>query len=372
MSQATTPPPLLRLRRSFVLLILTTLALVLSWPAGPATAATASPSPDTTVSWSVRPADTAQGTARPNFAYDAQPGSTLADAIVVTNRSTAPIELDVYAADGLLTADGSLDILPGGEPSAELGTWISVGTPDITLESGESREVPFDLTVPASTPPGDYAAGIVAAMVVEAEGTVTERRLGSRVHVRVLGDLAPAVTVSDVSVDYRGTVNPVEGGAATVTYTLTNTGNTRLEASADITLAGPFGLAPLTIADDAPELLPGSSIERRVDLGGVPALGVLTADVSVTAEVVSRSADDTQALPAPATAAASAMTAAVPWTVLVIIVVVAGLIVWRILAVKRARVSRQRAIDEAVAAARAEQASAQLVAAGSSSPSQVD
>ncbi|MFG6444987.1 DUF916 domain-containing protein [Microbacterium sp. P07] len=374
MSQAIlSPSPTNTRSRAFFALVLALLFALMT--PGAAAFAQTSPEPtsETAVSWSVRPADSAQGTGRPNFAYELNPGGTLGDALVVTNRSTEPLTLDVYAADGFLTADGSLDILAGAEPSTELGSWVAIDVPQITLASGETTEIPFSVAVPAAAPPGDYAAGIVASMLVTADnGTVTERRLGSRIHLRVLGDLVPALTVSGVTVDYRGTVNPVESGSASVTYTLTNTGNTRLDPDVDVSVAGPFGWAAVSASDDVPDLLPGSSIERTVDVASVLPLAVLTANVTSTASVVSPGVTTDAALPEPVVSSASALTAAVPWTALAILVVVAGLIVWRVIARKRSKVAHQRAIDEAVAAARAERASEETVdaaapvAAGSS------
>ncbi|MFG6402877.1 DUF916 domain-containing protein [Microbacterium sp. P04] len=355
MSQAIlSPSP----RRRTPLAVVLGVVLALTMPVGAALAETTpEPGADTTVSWSVRPADTAQGRDRPNFAYELTPGATLSDALTVTNRSAEPIALDVYAADGFLTADGALDILAGGEVSTELGSWIDFDVPQLTLDSGESAEVPFTIAVPAATPPGDYAAGVVASMLVRADtGTVTERRLGSRIHLRVLGDLAPALAISDVTVDYHGTANPIEGGAATVTYTLVNTGNTRLDPTANVSLSGPFGWAPVGAGDDAPELLPGSSIQRTVEVGSVPPLGLLTVDVTSSGEIVSPGIGAAEASDPVVAETGSASTAAVPWTALALLLVAAGLIAWRILARKRAKAAHRREIEAAVAAAKAERA----------------
>jgi hypothetical protein len=306
----------------------------------------------------VKPADTAQGRDRPNYAYDLQPGGTVGDALYVANRSPQPITLSVYAADGFLTEDGALDILAGGVASTDLGSWVRVETPELTLDSGASAEVPFVITVPADAPPGDYAAGVVASMRVTADnGTITERRLGSRVHLRVQGDLAPALTVGGVVVDYHGTANPIESGSATVTYTLTNTGNTRLDPAVDVALGGPFGLAGVTAADDAPELLPGSSLQRTVEVAGVVPLGLLAADVTATSQVVSRTlaGAEPSALD-PLVSEGTAATAAMPWTALAILAALVLFIAWRIVAGRRRKAAHARELAAAVAAARADAA----------------
>lgn len=362
MSQAITSPVRL------LLSLLAALALLLGTPIAASAAAAplavsgaaaedpAAPSADTTVTWSVKPADTAQGRDRPNYAYDLQPGGTVGDALYVANRSPQPITLSVYAADGFLTEDGSLDILAGGVASTDLGSWVRVETPELTLDSGASAEVPFTVTVPADAPPGDYAAGVVASMRVTADnGTITERRLGSRVHLRVQGDLAPALTVGDVVVDYHGTANPLETGSATVTYTLTNIGNTRLDPTVEVDLGGPFGLAGVTAADDAPELLPGSSLQRTVEVAGVVPLIFLAADVTATSQVVSRTlaGAEPSALD-PLVSEGTAATAAMPWTALAILAALALFIAWRIVAGRRRKAAHARELAAAVAAARAD------------------
>ncbi|OZD54387.1 hypothetical protein CH252_08800 [Rhodococcus sp. 06-1477-1B] len=350
MSQAKTSPRPLRVLLSF----LAGLALLLGTPVS-ASAASA-PSADTTVTWSVKPADTAQGRDRPNYAYDLLPGGTVGDALYVANRSPEPITLRVYAADGFLTEDGALDILAGGVESTDLGSWVSIASPELTLDSGASAEVPFTVTVPADAAPGDYAAGIVASMLVTADnGTVTERRLGSRVHLRVQGDLVPALAVGDVAVDYHGTANPAETGSATVSYTLTNTGNTRLDPTVEVALGGPFGWARVTADDDAPELLPGSSLQRTVEVAGVVPLVLLSAEVTATSQVVSRTlAGAEPSTLDPLISQGAAATAAVPWTALAILVLLALLVAWRVVAARRRRTAHEREIAAAVAAARAD------------------
>jgi len=368
MSQAKTSPRPLRTLVSF----LAGLALLLGTPV--AATAAAAPSAETTVTWSVKPADTAQGRDRPNYAYDLLPGGTVGDALYVANRSSQPITLRVYAADGFLTEDGALDILAGGVESTDLGSWVSIDSSELTLDSGASAEVPFTVVVPADAAPGDYAAGIVASMLVTADnGTVTERRLGSRVHLRVQGDLAPALAVGDVVVDYHGTANPAETGSATVSYTLTNTGNTRLDPDVEVALGGPFGWAGVTAADDAPELLPGSSLQRTVEVAGVVPLVLLSAEVTATSQVVSRTlAGAEPSTLDPLVSQAAAATAAVPWTALAILAAIALLVAWRIVAARRRKAAHAREIAAAVAAARADAEGADAESGGSDAGPGVD
>ena len=322
--------------------------------AAPALAATAEQDPSTSVSWGARPDDTAQGEGRPNFVYDLAPGDELSDALLITNRGEEALELAVYAADGKTTSDGTLDLLPSGEESTELGAWIDVEQDTVSLAPDESASVPFDLAVPADAQPGDYAAGVVAAMRVEGEdGIITERRLGSRVLLRVAGDLAPALDVSGLEAGFSGGFNPFLPGSATIDVTLTNTGNATLVGGAELTASGPFGIAARAVdMGEIPELLPGTSLTRTVEVADAWPLFIFHADVEATADVVVREG----AVPPPTatvTAEASTQTWAVPWTLTALALLLILFAVWRITAAKRRKGQHEaevaRAVEQALA-----------------------
>ncbi len=322
--------------------------------------------PATQVAWGVRPADTVHGSDRPNFAYELPPGGTLTDALVVTNRGAAPLTLQVYAADGFLTDDGTLDLLPAGEPSTALGSWVAVAVPQLVVEPGASAEVPFTLTVPDDATPGDYAAGVVSTLLVEnTEGVSVDRRLGSRMHLRVSGDLAPALAIDDVQVAYRGTLNPFEAGVAAVTFTVTNAGNTRVAPGEQVRVTGLFGLGDTRATQvGLPELLPGSSVVRTATVDGVWPLVRATARVAVGGEVVmltaaSQSAGQAgQTSPAVSAAVGTASAWAIPWVALAALLVLVMLAVLRVRAARRRSAAQQRTIDAAVAEALARRADA--------------
>lgn len=356
--------------RSRVPAALLTLGVAAVLGAAPAAAAAVDPvaaatapaaaDPSTQVSWGVRPADTVHGAERPNFAYSLPPGGSLTDALVLTNKGDAPLALDVYAADGFLTADGTLDVLGAGEESTALGSWVVVDTPEVVVEPGASVEVPFTLTVPDDVQPGDYAAAVVSSLLVEdADGVSVDRRLGSRMHVRVGGDLAPALAVSGVLVDYDAGSNPVAPGTATVTFTVTNTGNARVAPAEQVQVAGILGLGSVrAVAADVPELIPGASVQRTVVVEGVWPLVRSTARIALGGQVVPLAgAADAAAEAAPGVpgVVASAAVWAVPWLALGVLVLLVALLVLRVRLGRRRRVRQQRAVDSAVAAALARQ-----------------
>lgn len=281
---------------------------------------------DTTgdVAWSLAPADGPLGAGRANFSYDVAPGDVVHDAVVVTNRSDAPLTLTVYGTDAFTTPAGHLDLLTADEEPADLGAWLALDVPggQVVVEPRASTTVPFVLTVPADAAPGDHAGGVVTSFLSAATGSTVARdnRLALRVHARVAGDLAPGLSVRDVRVRYEGTADPFGVGRTVVTYRLVNTGNARLLPAEAVTVAGPGDVGARTSPVTAlPEVLAGSSLEREVVLPGVRPTVRLTADVAVTGEVVGIGGGDTAA------DRSSAATWAVPWTLLVVVLlVVAG------------------------------------------------
>ncbi|MGI5242162.1 WxL protein peptidoglycan domain-containing protein [Dactylosporangium sp. CA-139066] len=258
---------------------LAAVALPLVLPAAPAVAQPAGG----VVSWGVAPAANAFGTGRARFEYGLDPGTRIADGIVVANHGAAPITLRVYAGDAFTTRTGGIDLQPTGTTPKDVGAWIKVSADTVTVAAGAAVTVPFTLTVPADATPGDHVGGLVTTLVDEAAagGVRVEHRLGSRVYARVSGTLRPALTVTDVHAEYAGTVNPLGTGPVRITYTVRNTGNVRLAGREQATVAGPFGLLSRDAADELPEILPGNALTRTVTVRGVWPATRLTARIDL-------------------------------------------------------------------------------------------
>lgn len=275
---------------------------------------------DDALSWSVQPADNAQGSGRPNFGYTMDPGETLRDAMVVTNSGDEVLTLDVVAADAYTTDTGQLDLLPSDAVSVDVGAWITLDATTVTVAPGESAEVGFTVSVPADATPGDHTGGVATSYVSQQAGSTValDRRLGSRMHIRVNGDLTPGVDLTNLSVSYAQSGNPFGASAATVSYDVVNTGNTRITATALVTVAGAFGWAPAAAPlTELPELLPGGTAHQSVTIHGVWPLATATATVELLPVVIG---SDTTLDPV----TDDTSTAAVPWALLILVVLVVG------------------------------------------------
>ncbi|TDC42988.1 DUF916 domain-containing protein [Micromonospora sp. KC213] len=322
------------------------LALLNAAPAPP----TPTPGPSAAVTWGVAPSSAKGPNGRPAFTYKLDPGTTLTDYVAVTNHSKRPLTLNLYASDAFTTAQGGFDLLAGGQQPTDVGSWVRLTQRSVTIPSTSRLNVPFTLTVPRNATPGDHAGGIVASLAAttaDAQGNqvAVDHRVGARIYLRVTGELQPALTVEDLQVRHSGSLDPLAGGTLTATFTVRNTGNVRLTGRPSLGVVGLFGLGRRSVdAATLPEILPGGELTTTVRMTNVPPLFRLTASAAIAPAAVGGQVLD----PPPAVDTARVTVWAVPWSQMVLLVLLA-LVGWALIAARR---RRARQIARAVAAAR--------------------
>lgn len=275
------------------------------------------------IAWAIATVDGEHGQGRPNFGYEAAPGTVITDAINVTNTGIEDLELAVYAADGFTTSSGTLDLLPAGEPSTGVGVWTVPSVMSLALEPGESIDVPFTITVPSDATPGDHTGGIITSWSTGGSGTVeSEHRSAMRIHISVPGERVAELSVGDVVVEAGAAWVPFAPVALDVTYQLTNSGNSRALGHEVVSAGGP---GSPTAATTTSEILPGSTVERVVEVAGVWPLFRVDVTVEVTPELL----DGSRGEPVVVTRTVTV----VPWGAIVALLVVVGVgvgvAVWR-------------------------------------------
>ncbi|QOC92502.1 WxL protein peptidoglycan domain-containing protein [Micromonospora craniellae] len=333
------------------------LAVVLALAAGTVLGATpGSATAAESLTWGVAPSNPDGPDGRSSFEYKLDPGATLTDRVAITNHSNRPVTLDVYASDAFTTQQGGFDLLAASEKPVDVGSWITFQNRTVTVPSTSRLTVPFTLAVPANATPGDHPGGIVASLAATgADGqgnqVAVHHRVGTRVHLRVTGELDPALNVENVTVNHDGSWNPLRGGTVTAEVTVRNTGNVRLTGQPELTVTGPFGLAGrVETGERLPEILPGDSYRTSIRLDGVPPLFRLQATLTVAPEAVTDEVLD----PAPRTVTHRVGLWAPPWPHLVILLLL-GAAIWLTVVRRRHRQRRTaQELERAVAAARAE------------------
>ncbi|XVV15696.1 WxL protein peptidoglycan domain-containing protein [Actinoplanes sp. CA-131856] len=305
-----------------------------------------------TLTWSVRPAPVTGKPDRPNFVYDLRPGQKVTDSIRVRNYGGKPLSLTVYASDALTTSSGALDLLPAGTEPTDTGSWVSLGKTKIEVPAQKFVDVPFAMTVPAKAESGDHTGGIVTSYVSldgPDRAVTVDRRLGTRMYVRVSGPLQPQLDVSGLTTSYAGNLNPFGPGRLHVTYTVTNTGNVRMGAEQVVATSFPgreITLPPM------PELLPGGKLTFQADVDGV--WPTFRTKAKIQLKMVPTRPGDVFGAPVVAVTT-SAWTVPFPQLVVVLIgVLTLALVRWRR---RRRRASVNKQIEEAVRVALAEKTS---------------
>ena len=332
-----------------------TLGLALA-PVVSASAADAPPS----ISWSVQPASETGRDGRLAFAYGVNPGTEIDDYVVVSNLGSAAQTFSVYGTDALTQFDtGSFGLLPAATKPKDAGSWITTKTDQITVEPSQSATIPFRILVPSDATPGDHTAGVIASVSTAAPGKKNgigiDQRVAARVYIRVAGQPVSKVSATGAVVGFSPSWNPFGGGDATVDYDVRNGGNVREDVAQSVTLNGPFGiqLAQLKVAPVV-NILPGQATHIHQRVSGIAALVLLFADVKLTPSAPTDLVDKSQLRdqngnPLPklvepkfTAATASALTAAISWTLLLIVIAIIALI---FLVVRYVRTTRDRMFD---------------------------
>ncbi|MEU3407704.1 hypothetical protein ABZ766_27690 [Streptomyces sp. NPDC006670] len=221
--------------------------------------------------WTAEPASGSVATARrPSFYLAGPAGAVLEDRLALTNTGDRQRVVTLRGADAYNAPDGAFAVRPAGG-SRGAGSWISFGgAATVTLPPHTRAVVPFTVTVPPASPPGDHPAAVVAA-----EGG---HEAGVRVDLRVGGPALAALTVEDVSV--RG-----HGAATTVAYTLVNRGNVTLTPALALHAERGLGGAsdPRTARALPVELLPGRRVTLTEPWPDAPALDRVSLRLTATA-----------------------------------------------------------------------------------------
>ncbi|MEU1514431.1 hypothetical protein ABZ490_20100 [Streptomyces sp. NPDC005811] len=205
--------------------------------------------------WSAAPS----GGGRPSFYAEGAPGTVLQDTVAVTNPGTRPLTVRLRGT-GL-----------GGLP-------VTFARAAVRVPARTRAEVPFTVTLPADTPPGDRSGAIAVQ-------DSTGRRVTVPLLVRADGPRLPALTVEHVAV--RGD---------RITYELVNRGTTDLVPRLAVRADGVLG----TVLDRAPRTLPvrlppGRRLRLDEPWPDRPALDAVTVRLTVTAPGAARATGRTRA-----------------------------------------------------------------------------
>jgi len=280
---------------------------------------------DDTAGISGAPSDGTSTDDRSRFSYQVDPGQFIDDSYLVRNTGSTAQTMKVFSTDAYDSAEGAFSLLGTSENPVDAGSWVTFANGqhaiDVPIAPGETKVVSFRLSVPADASPGDHAGGIVISVATPQGTIMVDRRVATRVYVRVKGDLQPALTVGSISASYTGSLNPF-AGSTKVSFTVRNNGNVALGANLVVQVKTYFGIgASRLVRATVAELLPGSTRVVTTEVPGVAQIGYLNPTVNLVPTV------DVDALnPGPLRSVERDTTIFVmPWWLLIILVLAAGI-----------------------------------------------
>jgi hypothetical protein len=246
------------------------------------------------------------------FHLNAYPGETLHNTAIVSNRTSRPVTLVDYAVDAHNSATGTFAMASQTDARTAVGSWTQLRDPAITVPAGAEKPLPFQLTVPAGTPPGDYAGALiiqappVIGKTAVHNGTAVRlnivQRQGLRIYLHVDGTVTR--TMSAGALGWTNT-----GGGTDFSLPIHNTGNTTLHPTAALTIVSRVGTNARIRFTGVESILPGDRLTLHAHLGHPAAVQVGTASATVHSEAGTRtvSSDYTLVPWAPIVAALAAL-----------------------------------------------------------------
>lgn len=281
------------------------------------------------------PSDGTGSDSRSRYSYEIDPGQQLSDYYLARNTGTTALTLTVFATDAFNADDGGFALLDTAEKPVGAGSWVTFAEGatkvELPLAPGESRVVPFTVTVPADASPGDHPAGMVISVTSGSGQVLVDKRIATRLYVRVTGDLQPILKVTSYSAEYTPSLNPLVG-SITIKATIANEGNVALGAKTVVGVKTYFGI-PLSDPrlEEIPEILPGGKVDVSFVVEGIAQLGYINPYLTVQ-PTASKESPVAATLPQ---VTRDSPLLAMPWWLLILLVIAA--LVWVILRIRTAR-----------------------------------
>ena len=297
---------------------------------------------ETAESWALTPARDDGPDGRGAFDYTVEAGDVYSDQVAVRNVGSTPITVELHAFDAVQTTESDFSLLEQGE-TGPISSWVQLEQDVVTVEPRSFVVVPFRFAVPSDAEPGDHAGGIVATSVIgEGSADNVQFRVGSRMHLRVAGPVAPALRIDSVTAEAPWTLLPFAQLDMPVGATLVNTGNVRLAPTVRVEVSGLFGWWRSAVeVEGTAELLPGGAQRIAAAVADVPQLGPLWVTVS-TPSVTSLGQDLTEFTEMKSQ---TIVVWATPWVLVCFVLVMAGAVVMITRNLMRRRASQGKQWD---------------------------
>jgi hypothetical protein len=230
------------------------------------------------------------------FRYYQYPGTTVKDSLVLRNIGEHEESIKLYATDATVNQAGSFTPKLEEEEQKGIGLWTSLLQKEVTLQPGESIEVPFSIDIPLGIAPGQYFGSIInEQMSTEAcvNGNASDNgspcpgniqvktRTGNRIYLTVPGEIKHDITLRNLG--WKITAQK----KILFTFNFTNSGNVAFEPQAVLHIYNSWGQEVEVIESRLGKSLPGSSTSPMMEWNPGDGFGSFT----VKAEIYYREDD---------------------------------------------------------------------------------
>lgn len=173
------------------------------------------------------------------FTFNLNPGESASDTLIASNTYGKDIELKVLPVDGSTGSTGGINF--SFSDTSGVSKWIMMSDSGIVkIKSGNIRRLPFQVTVPPNTKPGEYIAGFLAA-INNPEETLKSTETENSINVKVVSQIGIAVVINvpgdpkcEVAIDHIDT--KIENGKWNVRVNLLNTGTSHFSGEGEFKL----------------------------------------------------------------------------------------------------------------------------------------
>jgi hypothetical protein len=207
-----------------------------------------------------RPANPDPGNPRTEsiFVFTVDPGQKADNAVKIYNNGEGEKTIDVYAVDSQISSGGAFACSQKVDERRNVGSWVKLSKQSVTLASGETETIPFNLEVPGNAAPGEHN-GCIAIQESDqtpqaaGNGIALSFRSAIRVSVTVKGELKKELAFTRLE-GGRGKEDKIAVNAA-----LRNTGNVSLDTDIDVRVKSIFGTTVSKTGGEFPILAGGES-----------------------------------------------------------------------------------------------------------------
>jgi hypothetical protein len=205
------------------------------------------------------------------FIFDSKPGIIIKNRVRVTNSGTAKGTVGLYAVDATTGQTSGAVYLNRDDPRQDVGAWVTLGVQQLTLTPGQSKIVPFQVTIPGTIRPGQHLGGIVAENLTQQSSAQTNKNSTFQINVKSLTIVAVQVNLPGTPVEQMAASGVQAGGQngyQQLLLGLSNTGTVMLKPSGSLQVSDAQGQVLKKIALKLDTFLPQTSIKYPVTITG--------------------------------------------------------------------------------------------------------